>query len=87
MNANKPAVIALAHAPDPALFLKIVDYERHVSARSQKLLRDFVLAERAEMEQDLERSKLAYGQSLRVKARCQLSGHSICGALEVDMRV
>ena len=61
MNANEPAVIALAHAPDPALFFEIVDYERHVSARSQKLLRDFVLAERAEMIQGLESSELAYG--------------------------
>jgi hypothetical protein len=61
VNANQPAVIALAHAPDPALFFEIVDYEGHVSARSQKLLRDFVLAEGAEMVQDLESSELAYG--------------------------
>ena len=61
VNANEAAVIALAHAPDPALFFEIVDYERHVSARSQKLLGDFVLAERAEMVQDLKSSKLAYG--------------------------
>jgi hypothetical protein len=87
VNADEPVVIGLAHAPHPALLLEIVDYERHISARSQEFLSNFVLAKRAEMVQDLKSSELAYGQSLRVKARCQLSGYGVCGALEIDMRV
>jgi len=87
VNANEPVVIRLAHAFHPALLLEVVNYERHISARSQEFLSDFVLAKWAEMVQNLESSELAYGQSLSVKARCQLGADSVCGALEVDMRV
>ena len=81
------AVILLPFALHPSVLFKIVHHQRNISAASQKLLPEGVLAHWPEVQQCFEHSKLPQGQAAELELSAHSSKQGISSSRQIDVRI
>ncbi len=83
INLDQAPVVLLPLASNPAMFLKIVDDERHVAAAAKELFGQRVLAHRPQVQQSFHDAELAHRQAALFDLSAHARRHGIGSADEV----